>query len=87
MNLSDEGEEVVGIYRRHLRIDIKRYLKRKFGKPLHLIPSEAFECVRIMPSDNDEHLYSTRILHLYQPLYIMKNIRTILIKDGNLIKQ
>ena len=43
-SLSAESSEVVKLYRRHLRIDIKHYLKGKFGKHLYLIPNEAFEC-------------------------------------------
>ena len=90
-NLSAESSEVIKLYRRHLRIDIKHYLKRKFGKHLHLIPNEAFECVRVVPDNDDEHyetaLYTTKIFYLYQPFYIRKNIRTVLIKDDTLIKK
>ena len=90
-NLSAESSEVVKLYRRHLRIDIKHYLKRKFGKHLHLIPNEAFECVRVVPDNDDEHyetaLYTTKIFYLYQPFYIRKNIRTVLIKEAPSIEK
>ena len=34
------GDPIKQAYRRHLRIDVKRYLKRKFEKPGWLIPLE-----------------------------------------------
>jgi Arc/MetJ family transcription regulator len=42
INLKNEKDEVRRLYKRHLRIDIKRYLKRIFKKPTHLFPSEGF---------------------------------------------
>ena len=72
------------LFRRHLRIDMKNYLKKKFKKPLHLTHSEAFECVRFV--DAESELHKTNIFYLYQPYYLMKNIRSVLYKDPELIE-
>lgn len=85
-NIEHLGDKIRKTFRKHIRIDIKEYLKRKYNKPTFLLPLESFESLRTLDAKKPVYDRTNGII-LYKPYVLNGNIKLLLDKNPNEVKE